>query len=145
MKLNSFGETIRRIEAQRQAEAQAAAEAGWTEADHPTKCCPAESKPQPKRAGRSLEELQRLHDRARDKATLWQGVANTLQGELNQITANRPKFDHGMMQLALKTRQKGMNRETQLWQDTEHAKQRADHYRRLTKKYQDQINKRNTP
>lgn len=145
MKLNSFGETIRRIEAERLAEAQAAINAGWTEADHPTKCCPAESKPQPKRAGRSLEELQRLHDRARDKATHWQGVANTLQSQLNHLETNRPKFDHGMMQLALKTRQKGMNRETRLWQQVEHAKQRADHYQRLTAKYQNQINKRNTP
>lgn len=143
MKLNSFGETIRRIEAERLAQAQAAVEAGWTEVDHPAKCCPPEKQtPQPKRQGRSLEELQRLHDRAEEKYLHWQGVANTLQGELNHINATRPKFDHGMMQVALKTRQKGMNRETQLWKDTEHAKERASHYQRLTKKYQDQINKR---
>lgn len=143
MKLNSFGETIRRIEAERQAEAQAAIEAGWTEADHPHKCCSTSKQtPQPKRAGRPLEELQRLHDRAQEKHLYWQSVANTLQGQLNHLETNRPKFDHGMMQVALKTRQKGMNRETQLWKDTEHAKERAAHYRRLAKKYQDQINKR---
>ena len=146
MKLNSFGETIRRIEAQRQAEAQAAVEAGWTEADHPTKCCPpTKQTPQPKRQGRPLEELQRLHDRAQENASYWAGRARLLQDELERINKDRPKFDHGMMQVALKTRQKGMNRETQLWKDTERAKERAAHYRRLTTKYQDQINKRNTP
>ena len=142
-RLNSFGETIRRIEAERRAEAEAAIAAGWTEADHPEKCCtPAKTTPQPKRAGRPLEEIERLRDRAQDKATHWQSVANTLQGELNKLDANRPKFDHGMMQVALKTRQKGMNRESQLWEDTEHAKERANHYRRLTAKYAAQIEKR---
>lgn len=143
MKLNSFGETIRRIEAERLAQAQAAVEAGWTEADHPTKCCPTEKqKPQPKRAGRPIEELQLLHDRAKENASYWADRARLLQEELERIDRERPKFDHGTMQVALKTRQKGMNRETQLWKDTEHAKERAAHYRRLTKKYQDQINRR---
>lgn len=41
MSLTPFGETIRRIEAERKAEAQAAVAAGWAEADHPGKCCPA--------------------------------------------------------------------------------------------------------
>lgn len=140
-RLNSFGETIRRIEAERLAEAQAAIANGWTENDHPAKCCPPKTAQQ-KRKQRPIEEVQRLLGRAEDKADHWQSVANTLQGELNQIDANRPKFDHGMMQVSLKTRRKGMGREMQLWKDAEHAKQRADHYRRLAKKYQDQINKR---
>lgn len=38
----SLADTIRRIEAERLLEAQAAIDAGWTEADHPEKCCPAE-------------------------------------------------------------------------------------------------------
>lgn len=42
MKSNSFGETVRRIEAERKSEAEAAIAAGWTEADHPHKCCPKE-------------------------------------------------------------------------------------------------------
>lgn len=140
-RLNSFGETIRRIEAERLEEAKQAVADGWTETDHPAKCCPPKIA-QPKPKGRPIEEVQRLLGQAERKAVHWQSVANTLQGELNQTDANRPKFDHGMMQVSLKTRRKGMGREIQLWKDAEHAKQRADHYRRLVKKYQDQISKR---
>lgn len=142
MKLNSFGETIRRIEAERLAQAQAAVEAGWTEADHPTKCCPTAKTTQPKRAGRPIEELQRLHNKAEDNADWWENRARLLQDELERIDKDRPKFDHGMMQVSLKTRRQGMGREMQTWRSLEHAKERANHYRRLTKKYQDQINKR---
>lgn len=143
MKLNSFGETIRRIEAERLARAQEAIANGWTETDHPTKCCPpAKATPQPKRAARPIQEIERLRDRAEDKANHWQSVANTLQGQLNHLEANRPKFDHGTMQVALKTRRKGMSRERNLFDDLERAKRKSDHYQRLTNKYQDQITKR---
>jgi len=142
IRLNSFGETIRRIEAERMAEAEKAVANGWTEQDHPAKCCPTEKTTQPKRGGRPIEELHRLHGRAQENASYWADRARLLQEELERIDRDRPKFDHGTMQVALKTRQKGMNRETQLWKNTVHAKERAAHYQRLTKKYQDQITKR---
>lgn len=141
IRLNSFGETIRRIEAERLEEAKQAVEDGWTEDDHPNKCCPPKkAKPKPK--GRPIEEVQRLLDRAIDKGKQWTDAMNRLQNELDQIDNTRPKFDHGMMQLSLKTRRKGMSREMQPWRSLEHAKERAAHYQRLTNKYQDQITKR---
>jgi len=140
-RLNSFGETIRRIEAERIAEAQAAIADGWTEEDHPAKCCPPKTA-QPKPKGRPIEEVQRLLGRALDKGKEWTDAMNRLQNELNQIDNDRPKFDHGMMQVSLKTRRKGMGREMQTWRNLEHAKERSIHYQHLAKKYQDQIDKR---
>ena len=142
IRLNSFGETIRRIEAERIAEAEKAVANGWTEQDHPAKCCPTAKTTQPKRQPRPTAEVQRLLDRANIKLTEWQSTVTRLQAELDRTDANRPKFDHGMMQLSLKTRRKGMSREMRTWRSLEHAKERADHYQRLTKKYQDQITKR---
>lgn len=142
MKLNSFGETIRRIEAERLAEAQEAIANGWTEADHPTKCC--EPVIAPRRAGkthRAIEETEGLKAQAENKAKWWADALNRREQELTSYEASVPKFDHGMMQLSLDYRRRGMGREMQLWKDAEHAKQRADHYRRLAKKYQDQLNK----
>lgn len=63
MKPNSFGETIRRIETERKSEAEAAVAAGWTEADHPEKCCPAG--PTTKRPARTHEQRAQY---ARDRA-----------------------------------------------------------------------------
>lgn len=141
IRLNSFGETIRRIEAERLEQARQAVADGWTEQDHPTKCCPPKTV-QPKRNGRPIEEVQRLLDRALDKGKQWTDSMNRLQAELDQIDNDRLKFDHGMMQLSLKTRRKGMSREMQTWRSLEHAKERAIHYQNLAGKYQDQINKR---
>lgn len=143
MKLNSFGETIRRIEAQRQAQAQAAVEAGWTEEDHPTKCCPTVEAP--RRAGktkRAIEEVQRLRDQAASKAEWWTEQHQKLTNQLAAFDDAQPRFDHGMLQLSMDYRRRGMARGQRLWEQIEHAKERANHYRRLTKKYQDQINKR---
>lgn len=59
MKLNGFGETIRRIEAERLAEAHAAVAAGWTETDHPAKCCP---------AGPTTKGRARTHEQKAERA-----------------------------------------------------------------------------
>lgn len=142
IRLNSFGETIRRIEAERMAEAEKAVANGWTEQDHPAKCCPTAKTTQPKRQPRPTAEVQRLLDRANIKLTEWQSTVTRLQTELDHINNTRPKFDHGMMQLSLKTRRKGMSRERNLFDDLERAKRKSDHYQRLAKKYQDQITKR---
>lgn len=142
-RLNSFGETIRRIEAERLAEAQAAIANGWTENDHPAKCCPAEAKtPQPKRSGRSIEEIERLRKKAENKAKWWADAFQRREQDLANYQASVPKFDHGMMQLSLDYRRKGMARGKRLWEEADHAKERADHYQHLAKKYQDQIDKR---
>lgn len=142
-RLNSFGETIRRIEAERIAEAQAAIADGWTEEDHPAKCCLPEAKtPQPKRSGRSIEEIERLRKKAENKAKWWADAFQRREQDLANYEASVPKFDHGMMQVSLKTRRKGMGREMQTWRNLEHAKERAIHYQHLAKKYQDQIDKR---
>ncbi|MGO3150472.1 hypothetical protein ACTXJX_02860 [Glutamicibacter ardleyensis] len=143
MKLNSFGETIRRIEAERLAEAQKAIEAGWAEDDHPAKCCPPVIAP--RRAGktaRSIEETQRLHDKATNRRKWWEDALKRREQALSDHEASVPKFDHGMMQLSLDYRRKGMARGKRLWEEADHAKERADHFQRLAKKYQDQINKR---
>lgn len=144
MTLNSFGETIRRIEAERKSEARAAIDAGWTEADHPAKCCPhlLESRPLTKREGRSLEELERLRDKAGGKAKWWTDAAARKQAELDARESARPQFDHGMLQLSLKTRQRGSSADMRMWRDLEHAKERAAHFTRLANKYTEQIEKR---
>ena len=142
-RLNSFGETIRRIEAERLAEAQAAIANGWTEGDHPAKCCSPEAKtPQPTRSGRSIEEIERLRRKAENKAKWWADAFQRREQDLANYEASVPKFDHGMMQLSLDYRRKGMARGKRLWEEADHAKERADHFQRLAKKYQDQINKR---
>lgn len=146
MKLNSFGETIRRIEAERLEHARQAVAEGWTEDDHPNKCCPTVEAP--RRAGktkRAIEEIERLRDQADNKARWWTEQHQKLTSQLAAFDAAQPKFDHGMLQLPIAYRRKGMSRGHQLWQQVEHAKQQADHYQRLTAKYQNQINKRNTP
>lgn len=143
MKPNSFGETIRRIEAERKAEAEAAIDAGWTEADHPEKCCPhLVTTPQPKRAGRSLEDLERLRTKAAGKATWWEHAANRAQAIIDIADAAKPRFDHGMLNTPIAGRQRGMNAELRRLSQLSHAKERAGHFTRLTLKYQDQIQKR---
>lgn len=143
VKPNSFGETIRRIEAERLAEAEAAIAAGWTEADHPDKCCPPEQiTPQPKRAGRSLEELERLHAKAGGKAKWWTDAAARARAELDRLDAARPQFDHGMLNTPVGPRAREADRGQRIWRDLEHRKERAAHFTRLTLKYQDQIEKR---
>ena len=80
MNLNSFGETIRRIEAERLLEAQAAIDAGWTEADHPGKCCP---------AGPSTKGPVRTHEQraqyARDRAVNAEARASDARIKLARI------------------------------------------------------------
>ena len=143
MKLSPFGATIARIEAERKAEAQAAIAAGWTEADHPEKCCPPDkSTPQPKRAGRSLEEVERLRKAAANKAKWWSDAAKRTQLAIDHADAENPKFDHGMMQLSLKVRQRGMSTELRRSRDLEYQNERRKHFERLAEKYQAQIEKR---
>ncbi|OIH81942.1 hypothetical protein BLJ79_21520 [Arthrobacter sp. UCD-GKA] len=143
MNLNSFGETIRRIEAERKAEAESAIAAGWTEADHPHKCCPAETAtPQPKRAGRSLEEIERLRDKAQSKARWWANKVITTQRDLSNHDAAQPRFDHGMLQVDLKARNKSSTRGDRLQKELNHAAERAMHFARLGQKYTAQIEKR---
>ena len=140
MKLNSFGETIRRIEAERLAEAQQAIADGWTEADHPAKCCPPVIAP--RRAGktaRSIEETQRLHDKATNRRKWWEDALKRREQALSDHEASIPKFDHGMMQLSLKYRQRGLSKGEQLWQATEEAKSKIKHYTNLAKKYANQL------
>ena len=137
----SLAETIRRVEAERLAEAQAAVAAGWTEADHPDKCCPPDA-PQPKREGRSLEEVERLRDKAQNKARWWANKVITCQRDLSNHEAAQPRFDHGMLQVDLKTRNKSSNRGDRLQKELSHAAERAMHFARLGQKYAAQIEKR---
>ena len=140
MKLNSFGETIRRIEAERLAEAKQAVANGWTEADHPAKCCPPVIAP--RRAGktaRSIEEIQRLHDNAISRRKWWESALERREQALASHEASIPKFDHGMMQLSLKYRQRGLSKGEQLWQATEEAKSKIAHYTNLAMKYTNQL------
>ena len=140
MNLNSFGETIRRIEAERLAEAQKAIGAGWTEADHPAKCCPPEAKtPQPKRSGRSIEEIERLRRKAENKAKWWADAATRAQAELDRRDASRPQFDHGMLNMPVAPRAREANSGDRIWRDMEYRKQRAEHFRHLEKKYAAQL------
>ncbi|MGO2030635.1 MAG: hypothetical protein ACTH2A_06780 [Glutamicibacter ardleyensis] len=140
MKLNSFGETIRRIEAERLAEAQKAIGSGWTEADHPAKCCPPVIAPrQSGKTARSIEEIRRLHDKATNRRKWWEDALKRREQALSDHEASIPKFDHGMMQLSLKYRQRGLSKGEQLWQATEEAKSKIAHYTNLTMKYTKQL------
>lgn len=142
MKLNSFGETIRRIEAERLEQARQAVANGWTEADHPDKCCPVEIIVHPRSTGRTLFEVQRLHDKAINKRKWWEDALKRREQALANHEATVPKFDHGMMQLSLKYRQQGLSKGQRLWREVEEAKSKVAHFTQLTKKYQDQIDKR---
>ena len=140
MKLNSFGETIRRIEAERLAEAQAAIADGWTEEDHPAKCCPPVIAPrQSGKTARSIEEIQRLHDKATNRRKWWEDALKRREQALSDHEASIPKFDHGMMQLSLKYRQRGLSKGEQLWHATEEAKNKIAHYTNLAMKYTKQL------
>ena len=140
MKLNSFGETIRRIEAERIAEAQAAIADGWTEEDHPAKCCPPVIAPrQSGKTARSIEEIQRLHDNAINRRKWWEDALERREQALSDHEASVPKFDHGMMQLSLKCRQRGLSKGEQLWHATEEAKSKIAHYTNLAMKYTKQL------
>lgn len=144
VKLNSFGETVRRIEAERLAEAESRVAAGWTEADHPAKCCPPDkSTPQPKRAGRSLEEVERLRKAAANKAKWWADAASRSQANLDAREAARPEFDHGMLNTPVGPRAREANATQRIWRDLEYRKERAKHFAHLAKKYATQIEKRN--
>lgn len=143
MKLNSFGETIRRIEAERKAEAEAAIAGGWTEADHPDKCCPhLVTTPQPKREGRSIEELERLRAKAGGKAKWWADAATRAQAELDRLDAAKPRFDHGMLNTPVGPRAREADRGQRIWRDLEYRKERAAHFTRLESKYATQLSKR---
>lgn len=139
-RLNSFGETIRRIEAERLAEAQAAIADGWTEEDHPAKCCPPGAEtPQSKRSGRSIEEIERLRRKAENKAKWWADAAARAQAELDRRDASRPQFDHGMLNMPVAPRAREANAGDRIWRDMEYQKQRAEHFRHLEKKYAAQL------
>ena len=143
VKLNSFGETIRRVEAERKAEAEAAVAAGWTEADHPDKCCPhLVSTPQPKRADRSVEEIERLRDKAANRAKWWADAVTRKQAALDARDAARPRFDHGMLNLPVGPRAREANAGDRMWRELEVAKERAKHFDRLTVKYAAQLQAR---
>lgn len=143
VKLNSFGETVARVEAERMAEAKAAVEAGWTPDDHPAKCCPPTAgTPQPKREGRSLEEVERLRTAAARKAKWWVEERARRQQALDNHDAAQPQFDHGMLQVDLKTRNKSSARGDRLWKALNEARERVAHFRRLEAKYAAQIEKR---
>lgn len=143
MKLNSFGEAIARVEAERMAEAKAALKAGWQPGDHPAKCCPAKTAtPQPKRAQRSIEELERLRTRAANKAKWWADAAKRSQAELDARDAARPDFDHGMLNTPVGPRAREANATQRIWRDLEYRKERAQHFTRLESKYAAQLSKR---
>lgn len=137
----SFMETIRRIEAERLEEAQSAIDAGWTPEDHPAKCCPKDA-PQPKRTGRSIEEIERLRASAQRKAEWWNETFTRRQQALANHEAEQPRFDHGMLQVDLKTRNKSSNRGDRLWKQQQQAQERAQHFWNLEAKYANQIEKR---
>lgn len=86
MKLNSFGETIRSVEAERMAEATAAVAAGWTEAAHPDKCCP---------AGPTTKGPVRTHEQraqyARDRAVNAESRASDDKIRLERLNITSPE------------------------------------------------------
>lgn len=142
MKLNSFGATIARVEAERLQQAKDAIAAGWTPDQHPGVCCPPDKTPQPKRGGRSRYEVQRLRDQAAGRAKWWSDTVERTQAKLDNRENIRPQFDHGMLQVNLKTRQREANAGQRIWKELEHAKQRADHFRRLAHKYDQQLERK---
>lgn len=139
MTLNSFGATIARIEAERLQQAKDAIAAGWTPDQHPAVCCPPDTTVQPKRAGRSREEVQRLRNQAAGRAKWWADKATRTQATLDTRDNARPQFDHGMLNTPIGPRAKEANAGQRIWKELQHAKQRADHFARLTHKYDQQL------
>lgn len=141
MKLNSFGETIARIEAERMAEARTAIDAGWEPSDHPDVCCPP-AKSQLKRSVRPIEEIERLRAGALNRAKWWTDAASRAQAELDTREAARPRFDHGMLNTPVGPRARDADATQRIWRDLEYRKDRAKHFGRLAEKYTQQIEKR---
>jgi hypothetical protein len=141
VKLNSFGETIARIETERMAAAQAAVDAGWEPSDHPSACCP-QPTTQPKRSGRPIEEIERLRAGALRKARWWTDEMARIQAILDRIDGLAPRFDHGMLNLPLAGRQREANRAQRSHKALEHANCRCKHFEHLEAKYAAQIEKR---
>ena len=142
MKLNSFGATIARIEAERLQQAKDAIAAGWTPDQHPAICCPPDKTVQPKRGGRSRYEVQRLRDQAENRAKWWAAAVERTQAKLDARDANRPQFDHGMLNTPVGPRAREANAGQRIWKELEAAKERADHFRRLTRKYDAQLGRK---
>lgn len=139
MKLNSFGATIARIEAERLQQAKDAIAAGWTPDQHPATCCPPSGPVQSKRAGRSREEVQRLRDKAAGRAKWWADKVGRTQATLDARDNARPQFDHGMLNTPVGPRAREANAGQRIWKELEAARERSDHFRRLTHKYDIQL------
>ncbi|SEE82994.1 hypothetical protein SAMN04489740_2703 [Arthrobacter alpinus] len=139
MKLNTFGATIARVEAERLQQAKDAIAAGWTPDQHPAICCPPDKTQQPKRGGRSRYEVQRLRDQAENRAKWWADAVERTQAKLDNREANRHPFDHGMLNTPVGPRAREANAGQRIWQELETAKERADHFLRLTRKYDMQL------
>lgn len=142
MKLNSFGATIARVEAERLRQAKDAIAAGWIPDQHPAICCPPDKTPQPKRGGRSRYEVQRLRDQAANRAKWWTDAVVRIQAKLDARDNARPQFDHGMLNTPVGPRAREANAGQRIWQEVEHAKQRADYFLRLTRKYDTQLERK---
>lgn len=89
--MNTFAATVLRIEAERRAEAEAAVAAGWTEADHPHKCCPhlVEAKPEPRQPA-SLEWYEARVRGAKQRAARLEAKIAKLTG--HKQAERRPDF-----------------------------------------------------
>lgn len=135
MKLTGFGQAIADVEAERLTEAQANIDAGWTEADHPEKCCPTET-PLPRTIKTLAERREWCLIRAASadrRARDYTRLANKLE---NDLTPDR-RADHGEINIPM------VKRATSIDSDVTKAAQlikaraaianhqtRADHWRK---------------
>lgn len=143
--LTPFGNSVARMSAVEEAQVDALESEGVTEQDMQAW---ARSKGQPRQAPRStltVEKVRRWRDKALEKAERAEALAERLQASLDARDAQRGPFDHGMLQLPLKTRQRGLAGQMRDWRDLQDARERAEHYRRVARKHAAWIERNQEP
>lgn len=135
-RLTGFGNSVARLRAVEEAQVAALESEGVTEQDMQAW---ARSKNQPAQAPRStltVEKVTAWHEKAVEKAERAEAKADRLQAALDARDAQRGPFDHGMLQLPLKTRQRGLAGQMREFRELQEARERAEHYRHVASKWQ---------
>lgn len=130
-RLTAFGNaTAKLADTQREQVAQLQAE-GVTDADLKAWEKARKSSVAP-RSTLTVEKVRSWHEKALEKAQAAEMRAGNRQ---RQLDGRRTQFDHGMLQLSMKYRQRGMETEAQIYRDMIAAQERATHYRHVARKH----------
>lgn len=127
MKLNSFGATIARVEAERLQQAKDAIAAGWTPDQHPATCCPALPPDPPKEANTASQRRAWCNVRASNagaRAFRMRKIEARLQGEL----ASKRRPDFGEINIPMNKRETSLDSDITKARQLAIATRQADHW-----------------